>query len=588
MANTIPQVRGISQNNIAKYFPAVIALVLLIALYWGTFTWWWWEWNAPGSFYAHAIFVPFFVAVMIWRDRERLTKAPWNPSWIGMAFLIPAMLLMILAQRSDVSVIKSISFVLTLFGICLMILGKSKTHRLLYPLLFVMMMMPLVPDQLINIIAFPIQMTSAKIATFLLNLLTLHSVQNGTLITMDHYKLAVELPCSGFKTLISLLTFTAAFAYVVDGAKWKRWTLFLTTIPLSILINSLRICFIGIVGELISSQAANVFHDWSGFIVLIMAFAFLFYFAQVLRCESFLGIPLVDDPVDKKGKNASKSDAKSQTVENTATLEDSSSAKAVAPIEKKEAWWKPILAWRPSAAHLSALFPFLVAICAVFALTLGMQSFAIQPVKSQDPISTKQVPKQFEWNGVTYSLVPSDMNDTLTKDVLETLNPTRIISRTYTGSDGSSLNLFITAGNGRKVFHDPHTCMLGSDAVLRDIQELHIDTKAGTLEVLETRFKKTQQVQETEMLICYVVEGKMVPSTTDVRNRIILQTVFGDSGMPSYSFRVTQNKQGTSEDRRKEIIDFTAGIWSQIGPIMKGEVKGEYEPPPVAPKDAGH
>ena len=104
--------------------------------------------------------------------------------------------------------------------------------------------------------------------------------------------MAVELPCSGFKTLLSLLTFSAAFAYLVEAPAWKRWTLFLTTAPLSLFINGLRIALIGVVGELVSTRAAQIFHDYSGFIVLILAFTFLFNFARILKCERFLGVPL--------------------------------------------------------------------------------------------------------------------------------------------------------------------------------------------------------------------------------------------------------------------------------------------------------
>ena len=39
-------------------------------LYSNTFSEWYYEWTTPGSFYAHATFVPFFVAVMLWRNRE--------------------------------------------------------------------------------------------------------------------------------------------------------------------------------------------------------------------------------------------------------------------------------------------------------------------------------------------------------------------------------------------------------------------------------------------------------------------------------------------------------------------------------------
>jgi len=62
---------------------------------------------------------------------------------------------------------------------------------------------------------------------------------------MESYALNVELPCSGFKTLIGLLAFSAAFSYVVEGPIRKRWLLFLSSAPLAVLVNAVRIALIG-------------------------------------------------------------------------------------------------------------------------------------------------------------------------------------------------------------------------------------------------------------------------------------------------------------------------------------------------------
>src|ERR1044072_5611333 len=90
--------------------PFVAILGLIFVLYWTTFAWWWTEWTAPGSFYAHAVFVPFFVAVMVGRNREKLAQVAWKPSWIGLVLLLPAMGLLMMAQRSEVTTVKSLSF----------------------------------------------------------------------------------------------------------------------------------------------------------------------------------------------------------------------------------------------------------------------------------------------------------------------------------------------------------------------------------------------------------------------------------------------------------------------------------------------
>ena len=560
-------------NPALFYLPFLTAVALIFALYWTTFSWWWNEWTAPGSFYAHALFVPFFVAVMVARNRERLKEVAWRPTWLGAPLIVLSMALLMLAQRGDVTVVKSLSFILMMLGSSLMLLGRAWTRVLLFPLLFIVMMMPLIPDQLINQIAFPIQITSAKIATLLLNAVTLHSEQHGTMIQMESYKMAVELPCSGFKTLVSLLTFCAAFAYLVEGATWKRWTLFLTTIPLSLFINALRITMIGVCGEVISAKAAATFHDYSGFIVLILAFLFLFNFARVLRCESFLGVPLNDEPEPNKAAIA----------EGDATPAEKAPPPSL--IATALRGMQDAVQWRPADNTAQRILPFTVGINVIFLAAFAVQGWAAKPPTPKPPIGTVQVSRVFADSGVTFTVTDTPDYDKLPRVIQEALSPLRVINRTYTGSDSSSIQLFITAGNGRKVFHDPHTCFLGSAAQLKDVSVVDVPTKYGTIRVQESRFTYMGDTSEYEMMFFYVVESKVVQRTEQVRNSMITQLFLGDSGQPSYFVRVTQALPGTGEAQRQQLIHFITGLWNEDGPIFTGRQAAIAEPPPTPLED---
>lgn len=540
--------------------PFAVGIGLIAVLYKDAYLWWYSEWTAPGSFYAHAVFVPFFVAAMIWRDRKKLSESFAIPSWSGVALGIPTMLLLMLGKRLDVTVVQSFSFVMLVFTVSLVMFGKAKTHLLLFPLFFIIMMMPLIPDQLITSIAFPIQMFSAKLATMFLNAMTLHSIQQGTMIKMDNYTMSVELPCSGFKTLVSLLTFTAAFAYLVDGAKWKRWMLFFVTIPLSLFINALRITLIGVVGELVSPKAAGIFHDYSGFIVLTLAFLFLFNFARVLRCERFMGIPLND-------AQQAKDDAEDPNT------------------PQEPAWWQIVLAWRPTGAQLRRVAPYIIAVDVLLLLAQGATPIIARGFNPQSPIARDQVPLEMTEGGVTWSTPPSPTRDKLTKEVNEVLSPLRVISRDYGGSDGSRINLFITAGNGRKTFHDPHSCSLGSDAVLEDIGPLTIPLLPGSMPGLpqvtlsEHQFHHNSDADRFEFMMFYVVEGKVVQTPAETRRAIMRQMFYGDAGKPSYFVRITQESAGTDEDHRQQLIRFTAALWKHAGPVLSGLEKAKPDSP---------
>ena len=538
---------------------AVAGLALLIWLYRGTFLWWWYEWNAPGSFYAHAIFVPFFVAVMVWRNRDRLSPETWKPSFLGLPFLAMGMALLLVAQRSDVTTIKSLSFIFTMLGAVLLICGTRWTRVLLFPIGFLVMMMPLIPDQLINGIAFPIQMASASIATKALNVLTLSAQQMGTVIQMESYKMAVELPCSGFKTLVSLLTFSAAFAYLIEGKLWKRWMLFLTTIPLSLVINALRITMIGMVGELVSSKAASTFHDYSGFIVIILAFLFLFTFARVLKCDRFLGHPL-NEEMEKADDLASKE--RKLRAERGETL-----PKAPSVLEQ-------LRASLPTPAQGKRAVPYAFSFVAVLLVSLGIQA-SMKDVVPLPPIATMQVPKNFTTNGVTYTVTEMPDTDKLTKEVQEALSPARVINRVYMGSDGSQIQLFITAGNGRKVFHDPHTCSLGSDAVLADAGTADIPSANGAIRLQESHYHYNSRPNDKfVMMFGYVVDDQVVQRTEQVRNKMIMQTLFGDSGHPSYFVRVMQLAPGEQGEMKGQLTNFIGGLWTNIGLVLTGKQPG--------------
>lgn len=575
MDNSVSYVPAVPiTNRFALGLPYIVALALAVILYGRTFAWWYYEWTLPGSFYAHAMFVPFFVCIMLWRNRDRLASVRWQPSWAGLTLIVPGVVLLLLARHSDVDTVQSLSFIFVLVGCSLLLLGTPKTGKLLFPLLFVMMMMPLIPDQLINGIAFPIQLKSAQLAVFLLNHLSLTSHQEGTQIIMEHYRMAVELPCSGFKTLLSLLTFAAAFAYLVEAPAWKRWLLFVTTAPLSLFINGLRIALIGVVGELVSTKMAQFFHDWSGLIVLILAFTFLFNFARMLKCERFLGVALTDE-VEKRDQEAAKTARDSQT-----------------PVEPS--WWQILLAWRPTTGQMRRALPQTLALDFVLLLSVLILFSLSHYVPVQKlPLATYQVPKVFSYNGVNYKSIenPAYETDALEHDQLELLSPIRVINRDYVGSDGSKIQLFMTAGNGRRVFHDPHNCALGSNASIIDLNSVAIPSSHETIRVQEAHFRQTQEIsrsgrteslytEEKELMFCYVVEGKVHQSTSEIRNALIMQTFFGDGGQPSYFVRVFQQKNGTGPTERKQLINFIGGLWKNIGPILHGDIAGQPDAPP--------
>lgn len=266
-----------------------VALLLIIAR--PMLGWWWWAWTKPESYYAHAPIIPFLSALMLWHRREALKAAAKAPSFIALIVLIPALILLVMSTKMEMEAVESFSFLLALTSSVWLLLGGKFLRAAAFPLGFLWLMAPL-PGPVLNDATLHIQMLSTVLANKWLHLMTFHTVLDGNVIHLDQFSLFVDVPCSGFHLLLSLMTVSAAFAYLIDGPPKKRIGLFLFSLPLSVMVNSIRIALIGVVGDCLGSSAAHTFHDWSGAFTLMLGVASLFAIAKGIGCKTFAGWPL--------------------------------------------------------------------------------------------------------------------------------------------------------------------------------------------------------------------------------------------------------------------------------------------------------
>ena len=275
--------------------PAIFAVAGAVALFLflaaPVLRWWYWEYTRPESFYGHAFLIPGLVALMLWHRRDALRSAGVSPAPGALAPTAAALVLLVAAVKLEMQAVMSFALLLSLLGGIWCLLGARWVRAAGVPLLFLFGMAPL-PGPVLNDLTLNMQDLSTSAAAGMLAVMGLHPVHLGNYIRMDDFVLNVDVPCSGFKLLLRLLTFSAAFAYLSETTLAKRWGIFLFSLPLSLAINALRIALIGLVGECLGTTAAHVFHDWSGLLTTILCMAILLGFARSLGCRRFAGQPI--------------------------------------------------------------------------------------------------------------------------------------------------------------------------------------------------------------------------------------------------------------------------------------------------------
>src|SRR3990172_10760983 len=168
------------------------------------------------------------------------------------------------------------SMLVVLGGIILFLLGKNFWKTLAFPLAFLIFMIPL-PSILMDRITFPMQLFASKVAAGSLYLMGIPVLREGNIIQLANTSLEVAEACSGIRSLISLFALSVIFAYFGQKEMWKRVILVVSTFPIAIIANAVRVSGTGILAYHYGENVAQgFFHGFSGWILFVIAFACLF------------------------------------------------------------------------------------------------------------------------------------------------------------------------------------------------------------------------------------------------------------------------------------------------------------------------
>lgn len=238
-------------------------------------------WNDPD--FSHGFFVPLFSAFVIWQSRKRLAALPIEPSWFGLAVIAGAVATVIVGVLGAELFLSRAAFVFLLAGMVIYFLGWRWFRELLFPLAFLLLMIP-IPAILFNQVAFPLQLLASKIASALLGLFGVPVLREGNMIHLPHMALEVVEACSGIRSLVSLVTLAIIYGYFMDRGFVRRALLALGAIPIAVLANALRVMGTGLLGHFWEPEKAEgFFHTFSGLVIFSISLALLFSLHGLIR-----------------------------------------------------------------------------------------------------------------------------------------------------------------------------------------------------------------------------------------------------------------------------------------------------------------
>jgi exosortase D (VPLPA-CTERM-specific) len=266
-------VSAIGQIQLSTWIPGLIYLVPLFGLYYSSHRVMvkWWE---RGD-YNYCYLVPLIVLYLIWEKRDALAALPSKATWFGFAPLVGGILLFWLGELGGEFYTLYISSWLVLFGLLWMHMGWRKFKVIIFPICFILTMFP-PPNFIYFNLSLKLKLISSKLGVWVLQGLGRTAYREGNVIDLGFTQLQVVDACNGLRYLFPLIVLSLLVSYLFKSAWWKKVTIVISAIPISIFVNGLRIASVGLLYPTWGPRVAEgFFHDFSGWAIFMISFATL-------------------------------------------------------------------------------------------------------------------------------------------------------------------------------------------------------------------------------------------------------------------------------------------------------------------------
>lgn len=225
-------------------------------------------WNGREE-YSHGFLIPFISLFFIWQKKDQLERISFAGSWAGFAVVLLGVAIMIAGELATLFTVVEYALLVVIAGLVWAFVGWRGLKLVWAPLFILAFMIPL-PEFLLRNLSLELQLLSSQMGVSVIRAFGVSVSLEGNVIDLGSYKLQVVDACSGLRYLFPLMTVGFISAYLFRAPVWQRVIVFLSTIPITVLMNSFRIGVIGVtVDRWGEAMAEGFLHDFEGWVVFM-------------------------------------------------------------------------------------------------------------------------------------------------------------------------------------------------------------------------------------------------------------------------------------------------------------------------------
>jgi exosortase len=253
---------------------------LVVLLYWDVvpsmaYVWW------TDEAYSHGLLIPPLAGYVAWLNRDSILSTPASADSRGLILAAAGCAIHILGRLGAEFFLTRVSLVIILAGIILTYWGLGRLQQMAFSLVLLATMVP-IPAIIYNKLAAPLQLFASWVASNTIEMMGIPIYRDGNVMHLSDISLGVAEACSGLRSVSSLSVLALVLGYFICTSLPLRTLLFFLAFPVAIAVNVLRIVITALFAREDPALAEGFFHSFSGWVVFLVGFGFMYLLANVL------------------------------------------------------------------------------------------------------------------------------------------------------------------------------------------------------------------------------------------------------------------------------------------------------------------
>jgi exosortase len=240
--------------------------------------------------YSHIIVVPLLGAGLVVLERRRIFSRAQTHWRAGLGLLLGGVLVAAAGRRSLVAASENdqlsvgiLGVVLVWLGAFVLCFGLRAAHAALFPLLFLLLMVP-IPDALLNFIIEWLQRGSADFSHALLEWTGVPVFRTGFTLALPGLTIEVARECSGIRSSLALVVMSLVVGHLVLRRVWTKAALVVVTVPLVIVKNGIRIAALSLLSIYVDPRfLTGDLHQHGGVVFFVLAILLILPVIRLLQ-----------------------------------------------------------------------------------------------------------------------------------------------------------------------------------------------------------------------------------------------------------------------------------------------------------------